>query len=442
MKNSEISSNIKSRLGIEALNPMQLAVLSADKGNILLLSPTGSGKTIAFAIAMLKRLTQPAGCVQAAVIAPSRELVLQISEVIRPLAAGWKTTALYGGHNMNDEIASIQGAVPDIIIATPGRILDHLNRNTLSLDKLVSLTFDEYDKSLELGFQDEIRKISRKLPRKISSIVLTSATQLDEIPPFLNIKEIKTIDFTERTEKPESRIQFVEVPSPERDKLNTLAELLATLGTGNKAIVFLNHRESVERTFSEMKRRLFPVGMYHGGLEQKDRELAIDMLNNGTTPILISTDLASRGLDIALVEAVIHYHLPVTEQVYTHRNGRTARIDASGTVYAITAEGENIPEYFRFDRQFSPKPSDTVPEQSAVTTLYFSSGKKEKISKGDIAGFLIQKGNLLPAEIGIISVKDHSAIAAIPREKAKAVLAAVKGQKLKGKSVRVSEIKV
>ena len=441
MKKSEIISAIKSRLGISELNPMQLAVTSATESNILLLSPTGSGKTIAFAIAMLKAIGDPNGTVQAVVIAPSRELVIQIYDVIRPLAAGYKTVALYGGHRMSDEKSSIDGAVPDIVIATPGRLLDHLNRGYISLKGVYSLTFDEYDKSLELGFQDEIKKISRQLPRKISSTVLTSATILQEMPDFLNIKNIATIDFTDRTAQPKLRMQFVEVPSPERDKLSILADLLATFAADEKVIVFLNHRESVERTFTEMKRRKFPVGMYHGGLEQKDRELAVDLLNNGTTPILISTDLASRGLDIAQVEAVIHYHLPVKEEVYTHRNGRTARIDATGTVFVITAEGENIPDYMAFDRQFTPKPFEGTPLQSSFSTLYFSSGKKEKISRGDIAGFLIQKGNLQPAEIGKIVVKDHSAIAAIPRSLAKSVLSAITGQKIKGKSVKISIIK-
>ncbi len=442
MKKSEIISAVKSRLGIQELNPMQLSVMSCEEKNLLLLSPTGSGKTIAFAIAMLKILGAPCERIQALVIAPSRELVIQIYDVIRTLAAGYKTCAFYGGHRMSDEVNSVEGAVPDILIATPGRLLDHLNRGTIDLKGVFSLTFDEYDKSLELGFQDEIKRISRRLPSKISSIVLTSATRLDEIPDFLPIRSIKTIDFTERSESPDMRIDFVQVQSPERDKLNTLADLLGCFKPGEKVIVFLNHRESVERAFKDMKRRKFPVGMYHGGLEQQDRELAIDLLNNGTTPILISTDLASRGLDVAQVEAVIHYHLPVTEQAYTHRNGRTARVDATGTVYIITAEGENIPEYVKFDREYAPKPLSGIPQPSKIATLFISSGKKEKISRGDIAGFLIQKGGLSAKEVGKIVVKDHSAIVAIPHTKVKTVLASISGQKLKGKSIKISEYKI
>lgn len=442
MKKSEIISAVKSRLGIQELNPMQLSVMSYEEKNLLLLSPTGSGKTIAFAIAMLKILGAPCGRIQALVIAPSRELVIQIYDVIRTLAAGYKTCAFYGGHRMSDEVNSVEGAVPDVLIATPGRLLDHLNRGTIDLKGVFSLTFDEYDKSLELGFQDEIKRISRRLPSKISSIVLTSATRLEEMPDFLPLKVIKTIDFTQRSESPAVRMDFVQVQSPERDKLNTLADLLGCFKHGEKVIVFLNHRESVERTFNEMKRRKFPVGMYHGGLEQQDRELAVDLLNNGTTPILISTDLASRGLDVAQVEAVIHYHLPMTEQAYTHRNGRTARVDATGTVYIITAEGENIPEYVKFDREYVPKPLSGILQPSEVATLFISSGKKEKISRGDIAGFLIQKGGLSASEVGKIVVKDHSAIVAIPRTKVKTVLASISGQKLKGKSIKISEYKI
>ncbi|MDE5983191.1 MAG: DEAD/DEAH box helicase, partial [Duncaniella sp.] len=159
MKQTEIISNIKTRLGIESLNDMQLVMSGIEtRGTAVLLAPTGSGKTVAFAIPMLRSLPAPQNKVMALVIAPSRELVLQIAEVIRQIATGYKTTALYGGHPMQEEINSLS-VTPDIIVATPGRLLDHLKRGQLDLSAVGTLVLDEYDKSLELGFADEMRRI-------------------------------------------------------------------------------------------------------------------------------------------------------------------------------------------------------------------------------------------------------------------------------------------
>lgn len=439
MQKKQIIANIKAT-GIEQLNPMQLAVLSSEAQKLFLIAPTGSGKTIAFTIAMAKQLQAPCGKLQGVVIAPSRELVIQISDVIRSVTPGYKTLPLYGGHPMSDEVSSIEGAVPDIAVATPGRLLDHLTRGTLSLADIRAMVMDEYDKSLELGFHGEMQKIVRAMPRKVSSVTLTSATLLGEMPDFINMEGAETIDYTERTEAPRSRMQIVEVPSPERDKLATLAELLATFSSDAPYIIFVNHRESAERIYNFLKKKKFPVGLYHGGLEQRQRELALDMFNNGSTPWLVSTDLASRGLDIADVAAVVHYHLPLTQEVWTHRNGRTARVMADGTIFVITAEGENLPDFINFDRRFFPPELTAAPEPSPVASLYFNAGKREKLSRGDILGFLIQKGGLGSDEIGKIIVKDHHALAAVPAVKVAELLRRVKGEKIKNKSVRITPV--
>lgn len=163
------------------------------------------------------------------------------------------------------------------------------------------------------------------------------------------------------------------------------------------------------------------------------------MLNNGTTPILISTDLGSRGLDISGgVDAVVHYHLPLSAEAWTHRNGRTARVDASGTVYVITAEGENIPDYVEWDRDYYPSGKNTNPIKPTAATLYFNVGKKEKISRGDIVGYLIAKGALDAGEIGRISLRDHCALVAVPPAKAREVTAALASQKIKNTRVKVT----
>ncbi len=412
METKTIIERLRERHNITNLNEMQQRMATTDLRELVLLSPTGSGKTAAFTLRLLRFLGPSEGKVQAVVIAPSRELVIQIADVIRPVAAGLKTVAFYGGHQMADEVNSMS-VVPDIIVATPGRLLDHLKRATVSLSDVKALVLDEYDKSLELGFHDEMKRIVKRMghPRLV---ILTSATPLAEMPDFLKLKKPEVLDFSGG--KPSGgRLQTVRVDSPARDKLPVLEALLRSLDNG-KALIFVNHRESAERVYDDLKKKGFPVGIYHGGLEQRERKLAIDMLNNSTTPILVSTDLGARGLDIDNVQYVIHYHMPLTMESWTHRNGRTARMGADGTVFTIISEGENIPEYVDWQRELQPRSTSADPIRSDNATIYINAGKKEKISRGDIVGYLIHKGGLTADKIGKIVLDDHSSLVAIPRE--------------------------
>lgn len=439
MKLNAITDNISRRLGIAALNPMQQAMAANGAAATILLAPTGSGKTLAFTIAMLRSLGKPGGGVKAVVIAPSRELVMQIAEVVRPVAEGYKTVAFYGGHPMQEEIRSLS-VMPDIVVATPGRLLDHLKRSTIDLDNVATLVLDEYDKALELGFEDEMKQVTRPM-RRLSTVILTSATPLAELPRWLPLAaKAEVIDFTGEA-APAKPVAKVNIESPARDKLDTLVDLLCALPAEGKAIVFVNHRESAQRIYDRLRRDGVPAGLYHGGLEQPERENAVEMLENGTTPVLVSTDLGSRGLDITGVDSVIHYHLPPSPESWTHRNGRTARQGADGTVYIITAEGEDIPEYVTWDRSWlPPQAPEKCPLRPQKATLYFNVGKKEKVSRGDIAGFLIAKGGLQPDEVGRISVRDHCALVAVPAAKAREVVKAVASEKIKGKRARISRM--
>lgn len=440
MKYSEIADNIKKRLDIAELNAMQLAVGASKANRLILLAPTGSGKTVAFSIALLRSLRPSDGRVQGVVLAPSRELVLQISDVVRRLASGYKTVAFYGGHNMTDEINSLS-QTPDIIVATPGRLLDHLQRRTVDLKTVSSLVIDEYDKALELGFHDEMRKIVGRLGR-LQTIVLTSATPIAEMPDFIDLKGAETIDCSANGSGKATapRLNIARVESPARDKAQTLIDLLRSLPNG-KVMVFVNHRESAERTYEILSRAGLPVALYHGGLEQIDREKAVKMLDNGSKPILVATDLAARGLDLDSLSAVVHYHLPVSAEAWTHRNGRTARAGASGDVFVITSEADNIPEYVVWDHDYNPTGTSTDPIRAAFTTLHINAGKKEKISRGDVVGFLCQKGGLSGAEIGKIDVSDHQTLVAVASDKAAGLVKALAPEKLKGKRVKISVVK-
>ena len=435
MKQTEILANILRRTRIAELNPMQRRMAEIpSRGTFTLLAPTGSGKTIAFAIPFLKSIAPAKGQIQGVVIAPSRELVLQIAEVLRPIATGLKTVAFYGGHSMQEETNSLS-VTPDIIVATPGRLLDHLKRGHLDLGTVSSLVLDEYDKALELGFADEMKHVCRRLTG-LRLVILTSATPLAAIPEYLPAKDPQTIDFSE-SDTPRRRMQVVRVESPSRDKLTTLSDLLNSLPNG-RVIVFVNHRESAERIYDSMKKEHLPIGLYHGGLDQNDRENAIVQLANGSTPVLISTDLGARGLDIPELSGVVHYHMPTSPEAWTHRNGRTARQEAKGDIYVITAEGEDIPYYVTTDRDYAPTGHSSDPIHSDTATLYFNVGKKEKISRGDIVGFLIAKGGLTASEIGVITLRDHAALVGVPRKKARELLARLSPEKIKNTRAKIS----
>ncbi|MDY3857276.1 MAG: DEAD/DEAH box helicase [Muribaculaceae bacterium] len=433
MELKTIKENLAARHGIRTLNDMQMRMSADHARSIILLAPTGSGKTVAFAIRLLRALGNPHGEIQAVVLAPSRELVIQIADVLRPVAAGLKTVAFYGGHPMVDEENSLK-VTPDIIVATPGRLLDHIRRGNLSVAAVKALVIDEYDKMLELGFLDEMKRIVTRM-KTLDMVILTSATRLSDIPDFLPIKGAETLDYSGNG--PAGALQIVRVTSPSKDKLDTLDALLRALPNG-RALVFVNHRDAAERVFSYLKDNGFPVGLYHGGLDQRERQLAVDLLNNGTTPVLVTTDLGARGLDIDSVDYVIHYHTPLSAENWTHRNGRTARMGATGTVYVILSDDENIPEYVTYDREYFPKSEAADGIRSDVATLYINAGKKEKISRGDVAGYLMKAGGLRPDEVGKIVVADHYAIAAIPRAKAGKVLTLLAPAKLKNTRVRTS----
>lgn len=437
MTQKEITDNIRERLNIEKLNSMQLAMQKQKSKHIVLLAPTGSGKTVGFAIQLLRAVGKPCGKVQGVVIAPSRELVIQTAEVLRRVAVGLKVSALYGGHSVLEEKATLSVA-PDIVVATPGRLLDHMRRDRIDVCSARALVLDEYDKSLELGFQDEMSRIVRRM-RSLSLVILTSATELEELPSFVDLGGAATVDFRGSAAPAEAKghVEVKRVLSVSPDKLDTLSDLLAALA-GQRVIVFVNYRDAAERVFNAMKESKHPVGLYHGGLDQIDRDKAIVRFNNGTTPVLIATDLGSRGLDIDDVQAVVHYHMPSTAETWTHRNGRTGRMGADGRVYVIESADENVPEYVVTDGDYVPA-SAVQTTATPMATLFFDAGKKDKISRGDIVGYLCQQGGLTARAIGKIDLRDRFAYVAVPRDVVKKLLKDLEGKKIKGKKVRISE---
>ena len=440
MKEKEIISNIREKLGIECLNDMQREMLDSinEPGDLVLLSPTGSGKTLAFIAPMLKELKAPNGKLQAVIIAPSRELVIQIFGIVRAIATGHKVTCCYGGHSVADERQSLS-VVPSIIVSTPGRLLDHINREHINVFTTRLLVLDEFDKSLELGFNDEMKRILRRMPN-ISRRTLTSATMIDEFPDFLRLHQVRIVNFLADKKELDSRLTVWSVRSDAKDKLEAALSLLKSITPG-RTIIFANHRESAERIQEFLVQRGVSAGLYHGGLDQQEREIALTLFDNGSNLILVTTDLGSRGLDIADVASIIHYHLPSSREIYTHRNGRTARVAANGNVYVLLGPTEEVPDYITFNDELSLNKANATAElKSQVASIYFNAGKKEKISRGDIVGFIANNGGITAQEIGTISLHDHYAIVAVPRAKVDDILSRIARLKIKNKRVRITRL--
>lgn len=441
MREKEFLPLVKAKLGIEELNPMQRQMMgqASEARDIILLSPTGSGKTLAFILPMLKILKPTTGRVQAVVVAPSRELVIQISQIVNQIAVGFKVTQLYGGHKVEDEVNSLSAGT-DIIVATPGRLLDHINRRNIDVLPTRILVLDEFDKSLELGFEKEMKKIIDRL-KNVSRYILTSATQADILPDFLRLDNPVTINYLSENKNLHQRLRVHRVDSDANDKLDSLGALLTHLADGSqheRSIVFVNYRESAERVAAYLNKHGFPAVLYHGALDQHERETAVSMFNNGSRPVLVATDLAARGLDIENVRSIIHYHQALTPETYTHRNGRTARVDREGDIYVLVGPNEDVKEFTEFNDTVYPDMSKREAKTPAYATIRFSAGKKEKLSKGDIVGFLIKEGGADASGIGKIDVFDHYSLAAVPFDEASCILENVKGKKVKGEKRLIS----
>lgn len=427
-------------MGITSLNAMQEATITTcnTSSEVILLAPTGSGKTLAYLIPLLSRIKPRQEKTQAAIIVPTRELAQQVEQVARTISSGFRIVCCYGGHSFRDEARSLENSA-DIIIGTPGRLLDHVQRGRLQLDGVQTLILDEFDKSLELGFQGEMRSLVRPM-KGLTLRLLTSATELAELPDFAAMPratKLYYIDSTKKTEQKE-RLAVYHVASPEKDKLNTLYNLLCRIDDA-PTLIFCNQRESVERVASFLKQQSVVCVAFHGGMEQPDRERALCRFRNKSVNICVATDLAARGLDITAVAHVIHYHLPLDVEAYTHRNGRTARMDAEGNAYLIVAPQEELPMYVENVRYLRLDGEPHRPALPPMETLHFAAGKREKLSKGDILGFLTQMCGLQAAEVGLIEVKDHYSYAAVGRKHVGEVLKIAREEKIKGRRIKVSK---
>ncbi|MNX76853.1 ATP-dependent RNA helicase DbpA [compost metagenome] len=419
---------------------MQEAAIAAtqEKDHVVLLSATGSGKTLAFLLPILQRLDTSVQQTQALIVVPSRELAMQIEKVFKQMRTGLKITCCYGGHKREIEENNLTEA-PYLIVGTPGRLCDHIRRGNFKTENIKHLVLDEFDKTLELGFQEEVEFIINSLPN-VQHKMLTSATSSMEIPEYAGLVDHEELNFLSEDNKPEA-LAIKQVLSTDRDKLNTIFDLICHLGN-RPTIIFCNHRESVERTSQLLWQKGIINEFYHGAMEQRDRDAALCKFRNGSTSLLVTTDLAARGLDIPFIRYIIHYHLPLTEDSYTHRNGRTARMEASGTAILVLSPEEKLPAYITEEVEtIELNPPYELPEKPKWVTVYVPLGKKDKVNKIDIVGFLSNVGQLKKEDIGLIEVKDFSAFVAIRKSKAAHTYTLIKEARIKGKKAKPEIIK-
>lgn len=426
---------IYQNLQIQDMNQMQKSAYKASENSkdLLLLSPTGSGKTLAFLFPILRSLKKNSLGVQALVLVPARELALQIEQVFKSMGTEFKVSVCYGGHDKKIELNNFIEP-PALLIGTPGRIAFHLKSESFDPSSIQTLVLDEFDKSLEFGFHEDMNSIINEMPN-LEQRILTSATAMQEIPDFTGLRDEAVVDYL-KTKEVKPDLQYRKVLTTPEEKLDTLFNLLCKIGN-RRTLIFCNHRDAVERISNLLREKGISRETFHGGMEQDERERALLKFKNDSSRILITTDLASRGLDIPEVESIVHYQLPPKEDAFIHRNGRTARMHAKGFVFLIMNEQEQFPflnktlEVERLTQDYK------IPARTPFQTLYFSAGKKDKVNKGDIVGFLIKKGGLEMKDIGLIEVKDTTSYAAVNRKKTLEVLKKLAGQKLKNKKLKI-----
>jgi superfamily II DNA/RNA helicase len=436
MMKTSINQEILDNLKIASLNEMQVKMEEACQGNsdVVLLSPTGSGKTLGFLLPVLQRLHAKKPGIQTIVLAPSRELAIQIEQVFKSMKTGHKVNCCYGGHATKIERNNLLHA-PALLIGTPGRVADHIRRHSIDTNTIHTLVLDEFDKALEFGFQEDMAYIIGQL-KNLRKRILTSATQALEIPDFTGISKPVTLNYLDNAKPLDLTIRAVK--SEGTDKLEALFQLVCKIGN-QATLVFCNHREAVERISGLLWDKGLAHDIFHGGMEQEDRERALIKFRNGSHHLLITTDLASRGLDIPEIKYIIHYQLPHQENAFIHRNGRTARMNAEGTAYLIVGEGEKFPTYLNEIPKFDDLPSDPeLPGFPEWTTLYIAGGKKDKINKVDIVGLLLQKGNLKKDELGLIDVQDFASYVAVKTDKIGETVRLLKDESIKKKKVKIA----
>jgi len=436
----KFTASVLKKFEITALNPMQEEACKTIrlKKDVVLLSPTGSGKTLAFLLPLIERLDDKCDEIQILILVPSRELAQQIEQVMRKMGSGFKVNSVYGGRAGALDKIDLKHR-PAILIGTPGRIADRFRRDKFPLEYINTLILDEFDKSLEIGFEKEMSEIVEALP-KVRQRILTSATSDAKIPEFVGLQKPVFINYLKEVN---SQLKVKLILSADKDKLKTLGKALAFIGN-QPGIIFCNFKDALQRVSDFLNENNIQHESFHGGMEQTDREQALVKFRNGTIQLLLATDLAARGLDIPEIQFILHYHLPLRKKEFTHRNGRTARVNRNGIAYILHWKEEELPEFIQ---EIAPEKLILENEQNSTLstatkwkTLYISGGRRDKISIGDVAGLFLKQGQAQKDQIGLIEVTQNCTYVAVNEEIAEMLIEKTNNSKLKKKKVRISVI--
>ncbi|TGE24104.1 DEAD/DEAH box helicase [Hymenobacter aquaticus] len=414
-------------------------------------APTGSGKTAAYGLSILHQVDVKLDAVQIIVLVPARELALQVRDALKKLGKyvpNLRVAAFYGGHAFRDETASLKQA-PHIVVATPGRLLDHFERRTIIPNQLKVLILDEADKLLELGFQDELVEIIKRLPRRRQTL-LFSATMSDKVLDLIrkNLTRPRVVNAGEDEGTLPENLSLRGHVGPIEKKPAALLHLLHQPETG-RALIFCNTREKCSELARFLQGRGVAAEVLHGKMPQPERDKALMKLRNGSSQVVVATDVAARGLDVTALDTVIQYDAPDKADSFQHRAGRTARAGAEGVAHILATPHEQkhvqkwpVAETIKWQDMHAPKLPPAAPKapRPTSTTLHVSAGRRDKVSAHDLVGTFVAHGGLERDAVGHIEVFDHYSYVAVPREQAQEVANRVTGAKIKGRKIRVSVV--
>ncbi|CAH0348729.1 ATP-dependent RNA helicase DbpA [Aquabacterium sp. CECT 9606] len=436
------------QLGYLSMTPIQAASLPIALAgqDLIAQAKTGSGKTAAFALALLTRLDPKNFAVQALVLCPTRELADQVTQEIRRLARfedNVKILSLCGGTPMRGQIDSLEHGA-HIVVGTPGRLMDHLERETLNLSALNTLVLDEADRMLDMGFFDDIVKVAKQCPKDRQTL-LFSATYPEGIAKLSQqfLRNPQEVKLTQQHDDSKIRQRWYEVT--ENERLHTVSLLLKHYRPVS-TLAFCNTKQQCRDLVDVLKAQGIEALALHGDLEQRDRDQVLIQFANRSCSVLVATDVAARGLDIAQLEAVINVDITPDTEIHVHRIGRTGRADQNGWALNLATMNEmgrvgNIEVAQGKPSEWHPvselTPASDEPLLPPMITLQILGGRKEKIRPGDVLGALTGEAGFSGAQIGKINVTDFHTYVAVERGIARQAVSKLSAGKVKGKKVKV-----
>ena len=440
-------------LGYTTLTPIQAQSLPAilDRRDLIAQAPTGSGKTAAFGLGLLHGIDATASRPQALVLCPTRELADQVGKQLRKLATGianLKLSVLYGGTPLAPQLASLAQHAPQVVVGTPGRVLELVQQDALDLRGVRTLVLDEADRMLDMGFDEPIRALVKRTPKDRQTL-LFSATFPDAIRSLAQamLRDPLEVSVDGEAHAPRIEAHFFEAEPARRAP--QLAALLLQFRPAS-TVVFCNMRKDTEEVVGSLEHYGFTALALHGDMEQRDREEVLVRFANRSCNVLVASDVAARGLDIDDIGAVVNYELPTDADTYLHRVGRTGRAGRDGLALSLVAEKERGRAALIEQRQGSPiryqriEALDGKPRgvpQAAMVTLRIDAGRTDKLRPGDIVGALTGDAGGLPKDaIGKIAVFPTRSYVAIVRKEGDHALAQLRSGKIKGRKFRVNRL--